>query len=162
MAKTLRKLLEERVGFEDCKFRIPNVFLPPRYLKISKGRNMVLILDRDSVVHIQWEGSLADPYEALTPGSVRRLMADVFRNQKKYLKDLRTFGHFINQNAEEPFWNPRKDSLNKECEEKDVVLEESENEEIIAVLDSQTDQIIQGKVSELATMVDGDLIEFNW
>lgn len=147
MAKALREILEERAGFEECEFIIPHVLLPPRYTEISDGKNMILVLDRDCVAQIRWEGSPADPHQDLTPGAVRRLMKDVFRNMRKYREDLKTFARFMDRTAEEPFWDPRENSLTKGREEKDAPLEEKEGEEIVAVVIGG--QLVQGKVSEL-------------
>lgn len=164
MAKALREILEKRAGLKECEFTLPYVFLPPRYIEVSGGRNMILVLDQDCVAQIRWEGSAADPYQDLTPGAVRRLMKDVSRNIKKYRKELGIFARFVDRTAEEPFWNPREDSLDGRPEEKGASLNEEEGEEIVAV--AIGGQLVQGKASKPIQMEEsaerGKPLDFGW
>jgi hypothetical protein len=70
---------------------------------------------------------------------------------KKYRKDLDAFARFVDSEGEEPFWDPRENSLHKDKEEKSAPSSEEEEpeqgEEIIAVL-GPDGELIQGKVSD--------------
>jgi hypothetical protein len=149
VSRSLKEQLNRALGFGEVSFTIPHVFLPPRFKEISQDRNMIMFMDMDTVVHVRWEGARQDEHHPLTPGACRRLFKECIRNMKRYRQDFDAFARFVDKDAEEPFWNPREDSLHKDREEKPApLLEEPEQgEEIIAVLGTDG-ELIQGKVSD--------------
>ena len=166
MAKSLKKQLDRALGFDEISFIIPHVFLPPRFKKVSRNRNMIMFMDMDTVLHVKWEGSRQDEHHPLTPGACRRLFKECIRNMKKYRKDLDAFSRFVDDEAEVPFWNPRRDSLNKDQEEKpapSVEEEEQEEEEIITAM-RPNGKLVQGKISDfLEEEMGGESpIPFGW
>ena len=86
---------------------IPHPFLPPRYQKLSQERNMILLLDRDMTLHIRWEGSKLHEHLPLTPRAARGLIRECLGRMTKYRRDLQVFSKFIEENAEQPFDDPR-------------------------------------------------------
>lgn len=128
MARSLRKRLSETAGFGEVKFEIPHIFLPPRFQKISQGRDMILVLDLDLVVHVHWENTLLEQHRPLTLAEARRLFRECTRNMQKYRGDLSTFARFVDRHAEEPFWDPRKDSAEDEPKKEPTasIVEEGE------------------------------------
>jgi hypothetical protein len=167
VSRTLRAQLDRSVGFDEVGFTIPHVFLPPRFKDISKNRNMILRMDLDSVLHVKWEGALQEEHHPLTPGAVRRLVKECFRNMKKYRRDLEVFARFIDKEGEEPFWDDRADSLTKDrparpaIETPDAKQKEAE---IVAVL-GPDGELIQGTVDDfLEEEMGGEsaLPDFGW
>ncbi len=134
MRRGLKKQLDHVCGFKDIEFIIPHVFLPPRFVKVSKNRNMVLTIDMDMVPHVYWEGALQDAYHPLTPGAVRKLLRECVRNMKKYRQDLDVFARFVDGEAEMPFWDPRVDSLAPKRDPKDAE-EDPFFTEVVAVVE---------------------------
>ena len=86
---------------------IPHPFLPPRFQKLSKNHNMILLLDRDMTVHIRWEGSRLHEHHPLTPRAARGLIREVQSYMTKYRREIKVFSRFIEQKAEEPFEDSR-------------------------------------------------------
>lgn len=159
MEKSLREILEDKAGFEECEFLIPHIFLPPRFKKLAPGHNMILFLDIDMVIHVKWEGKRVEEHHPLTPGATRRLLREVSRNMTRYRRDMGVVARFLERKAEEPFWDPRVDSLTQEREEQDA--EPEEGEEIVAILHG--DEIIEGPISELMGLGgEGPLADFDW
>lgn len=155
MPKSLRERLNNALEGcdEEVEFTIPHVFLPPRFKEVSEERNMILFLDIDQVVHVRWEGARFEEHRALTPGACRRLFKDCIANMKRYRKDLDTMARFIDREGQSPFWDPRRDSLTKEREERSApALESSEEKkrEITATVDHS---------EELDLEVAADLLE---
>lgn len=146
MARSLKKKLDQALGFDEVSFIIPHVFLPPRFREISKNRNMILFMDMDTVMHVRWEGARQDEYHPLTPGACRRLFKECISNMKKYRKDLDDFSRFVDKDAEVPFWDPRKSSLNKDREEKPAPSS-GEEKEIVAVV-GPNGKLARGKISD--------------
>jgi hypothetical protein len=151
VTRNLKEQLNHALGFNEVSFIIPHVFLPPRFKEVSQNRNMIMFMDMDTVLHVRWEGARQDEHHPLTPGACRRLFKDCIRNMKKYRKDLDAFARFVDSEGEEPFWDPRENSLHKDKEEKPAPSSEEEEpeqgEEIIAVL-GPDGELIQGKVSD--------------
>lgn len=149
MAKSLKEKLNRALGFDEISFTIPHVFLPPRFKEMSKNRNMILFMDTDTVMNVRWEGARQDEHHPLTPGACRRLFKECISNMKKYRKDLDAFARFVDGEAENPFWDPRTNSLTKDREEKPAssVEEGTKKEEIIAVA-GPNGELVQGTVSE--------------
>ncbi|KKN44421.1 hypothetical protein LCGC14_0693360 [marine sediment metagenome] len=165
MAKSLKKQLNRALGFDEISFIIPHVFLPPRFKKVSRNRNMIMFMDMDTVLHVKWEGSRQDEHHPLTPGACRRLFKECISNMKRYRKDLDAFSRFVDNEAEVPFWDPRRDSLNKDQEEKPApsVEEEEQEEKIVAVV-GPNGKLVQGKISDfLEEEMGGESpIPFGW
>lgn len=125
MARRLRERLNKALGFEEVRFEIPHVFLPPRFRQISQNRNMLLTLDVDSVAHVRWEGALQETHYPLTPAQVRRLFRECARNMQEYRKDLTTFARFMDLEAVPPFWDPREDYFTPEPKKEGAPAEET-------------------------------------
>lgn len=139
MASQLRKVLEDKVGEEEIRFTIPHPFLPPRFQEISEGRNMIVLLDRDFMLHVRWEGALSAEHHPLSPGDVRRLLKDVFRRMSTYRRDLEVFGRFANEYGERPFDDHRNDPVEweREAEPAKDPEEEEEDSEVTAEIDAE-------------------------
>ncbi len=118
MPQNLREKLERAGGVRNIEFMIPHMFLPPRFKKISEGRNMILLVDPDLVSHVRWEGSLQDEFHPLRRKAVQKLIDGCVARMKDYRSDLGVFSRFIERRTEEPFWDPRVDSLAEEREPK--------------------------------------------
>ncbi len=103
----LRQLLREKAGEEQLDFRIPEVFLPPRFRGLSEGRDLLLMLDDDLTIHIRWQKEGFHVHHPLTPGAARRLVRESLRNMEKYKKELKIFGEFVDEVGEEPFEDER-------------------------------------------------------
>lgn len=106
----LRKLLNEEAAFQEFSFIIPHPFLPPRYQKLSRERNMVLFLDQNLTVHVRWEGARMHEHLSLTSKATSRLIKEVLRNMTVYRREINVFSRFIEDFAEQPFENPRYDA----------------------------------------------------
>lgn len=98
----LRALLERRAGFEDLQFVIPHPLLPPRFRKVSRSRNMVLLIDTDLTLHVRWEGEQMCEHCPLTKGAARQLVREVLQNMKAYRRELAVYARFIEDCAEQP------------------------------------------------------------
>ncbi len=107
MASQLRKLLDKEAGWEEFRMIIPHPFLPPRFQKSAKNRNMILLLDRDMTLHIRWEGARLHEHHPLTPQAARRLIEEVLGYMTKYRRELKVFSRFIGEWGEQPFDDPR-------------------------------------------------------
>lgn len=122
---------------------------------------MILLLDLDMVAHVRWEGQLMVEHHPLTPGAIRRLMKDVFRNLARYKRDLEVANRFITRSAEEPFWDPRETLLTTNTEGTRAELPKDQGEEIVAVLVGG--QIVEGTVEELTDVDREEFSEiFGW
>ncbi|MBD3260535.1 MAG: hypothetical protein GF334_02485 [Candidatus Altiarchaeales archaeon] len=150
MASRLRQELENRAGFEECEFVVPHVLLPPRFRKQAAGRNMILHMDLDYVVHVRWEGERLLPHCELTPGEIRRLLKDVNRKMTQYRQDLGVLGRFFDSHAEPPFWDPRENYRQPEESEKQAVSSEERGKEITASLSRE-----EGGESQV-------MLDFDW
>lgn len=130
----LRQLLEKRACMEQMEFRIPPVFLPPRYRDLSEGRDLLLMLDDDLTVHIRWHNEDFHTHHPLTIGASRRLVGEVTKYIQQYKEHLRVFGKFIDKYGEQPFDEERyHDGFRQEKEatqraKKDGPEEEEEHE----------------------------------
>ena len=134
MTSPLREALEAEAGWEEFQMIIPHPFLPPRFQNLAKGRNMILLLDRDMTLHIRWEGARMHEHHPLTPGAVRRLMKEVFTRMTKYRRELQVFSKFVDENAEQPFDDPRApDPLRWKEREMPVAAKEEPEEEDEAI-----------------------------
>lgn len=109
----LRALLEKVALEEDIQFTIPHPFLPPRFRKVCKNRNMLLLLDRDMTIHVRWEGERMSEHRPLTKGATRRLVREVLRKMKGYRIELGIYARFIERWAEEPFNDDRYESIQR-------------------------------------------------
>ena len=98
----LRKLLEDKVLEENIFVTIPTIFLPPRFRKISSGRNMVLFMDTDATLHVRWEGADLLEHRPLTKRASNRLIHEVLQNMNKYRKDLAIYARFLAMWADDP------------------------------------------------------------
>jgi hypothetical protein len=107
VANRLREMLDEDAGWQDFQMVIPAPFLPPRFQELSNGRNMILLLDRDLTLHVRWVGARMHEHRPLTPGGARRLVREVLNRMTKYRRDLQVFARFVDQEAEQPFDDPR-------------------------------------------------------
>lgn len=105
----LRKLLENKVCEENISVTIPNIFLPPRFRKISEGRNMILFMDRDVTLHVRWEGVNMPAHQPLTKRATNRLIQDVLRAMAKYRTDLYIYARFMERWADDPMPSDRYD-----------------------------------------------------
>jgi hypothetical protein len=88
---------------EQLEFRVPPVFLPPRFRDLSEGRDLLLTLDDDLTVHIRWHNEDFHTHHPLTIGATRRLVGEIMNYIKQYKEHLRVFGTFINKYGEQPF-----------------------------------------------------------
>ncbi len=141
MISPLRKLLEEEAGWEEFRMTIPHPFLPPRFQKLSKNRNMVLLLDRDMTLHVRWEGSRLHEHHPLTPGAARGLIREVSSRMTKYRREVQVFSRFIGQKAEEPFEDNRSpDPLRWKERELPAAsrIEENPAQEVVANITVET------------------------
>jgi hypothetical protein len=116
-ASQLQQVLNKKVGEEQLEFRIPQIFLPPRFRDLSEGRDLLLMLDDDLTIHIRWNNEGFHTHHPLTPGAARRLVGEIMKHITEYKKSLRVFGTFINGVAEEP-WDEERyhDGFRKEEE----------------------------------------------
>lgn len=160
--RSLRAKLERDAGWSDVLFTIPAVFLPPRFRRIATGRDMILCLNEDMEILVKWSGTQPEPHQPLTPKGFGRLIREVRRNISKYRRDLDVFSRFVSAKAEEPFWDPRRDSLHADREEQPAELSQESQEEVVAVLIG--DELVRGKVSELIQMGEQEdfLSSFSW
>ncbi len=100
MASRLRRVLENRSGIERIYLRLPYIFLPPRFEKISLNRDLVLLLKDDYTLHVRWSGELEINPHPLTVNAALRLIEDVLNNMTSYRKDLSIASRFLEQHAE--------------------------------------------------------------
>lgn len=105
----LRKILEAKVCDENISVTIPNIFLPPRFRKISNGRDMILFMDRDVTLHVRWEGVTMPAHQPLTKRATNRLIQDVLRTMAKYRSDLYIYSRFMERWADDPMPSERYD-----------------------------------------------------
>jgi len=148
VASRLRRELEKRAGLEECEFIVPHILLPPRFRREAEGRNMVLYMDLDYVVHVRWEGDRLEPHHEMTPGGIKRLLRDVNKRITQYRQDLGVVGRFLGGHAEKPFWDPRQNY--REDEEQQQALAAGEEQEVTASIKSE-----EGGESEI-------MWDFNW
>lgn len=129
-ASQLRQLLEDKTGEEQLEFRVPNIFLPPRFRELSEGRDLLLMMDDDLTIHIRWHGQDFHEHHPLTPGASRRLVGEIMRYMTKYRKHLKVFGKFIYEYAEQP-WNEKRyhDGFRQEKEATQRAKEDRPEEE---------------------------------
>jgi hypothetical protein len=121
----LRQLLRERIGEEQLEFRIPQLFLPPRFRDLSEGRDLLLMLDDDFTVHIRWHNEIFHTHHPLTPGETRRLVGEIMRYILKYREQLRVFGTFLDEYSEAPWDDERyHDGF---CQEEETTQRASED-----------------------------------
>lgn len=154
MASPLRQLLDDEAGWEEFEMIIPHPFLPPRFREMSENRNMILLLDRDMTLHIRWEGSRMHEHHPLTPRSARRLVREVLKRMTTYRADLQVFSRFFEQNAEQPFDDPRApDPLRfKEREMPPASkIEDPEEHEVVAEVEIE-EQLEAERMIELERM----------
>jgi hypothetical protein len=144
-ASQLRQLLEKKVGGEQLEFRIPQIFLPPRYRNLSEGRDLLLMLDDDLTIHIRWHNETFHEHHPLTPGETKRLMGEVMMYIKRYREHFRVFGTFVCEHAELP-WDeeryhdgfcqeeeaPQRAKEARPEEEEELTAEGQEEEQTIA------------------------------
>ena len=156
-ANQLRQTLKKKAGWEQLEFRIPNIFLPPRFRDLSEGRDLLLMLDDDFTVHIRWHDADFHTHHPLTPGASRRLVGEIMQRMKQYKEHLGVFGKFIEEYAEQPFDEERyhdgfsqekegtqrakKDGPEEE-EEREAQGQEEEREEVVALVDG-IDELVQ-------------------
>jgi hypothetical protein len=132
----LRELLETRSGEDQIDFRLPNIFLPPRYQKISKGKDLLLRLDHDFTLHVRWSGLVLTQHHALTIQEAKRLIREVRINRERFSRDLLVFETFIVKNSEKPTEKNRYPLLTperkvegaKELEDEKFIAEQIEAE----------------------------------
>ncbi len=105
----LREFLEAKVCEENISITLPNVFLPPRFRKISNGHNMILFMDTDVTLHVRWEGVDLATHRPLTKRAANRLVQEVLRNMAKYRKDLYIYNRFLEEWADDPLPGERYD-----------------------------------------------------
>lgn len=98
----LRSQLEWSLGFEECRFTVPHIFLPPRFREISQDRNMILTIGGDMVMCVRWEGSRLEEYHPLNPAAAGHLLKEVRDNMTRYRREIKVFEKFIRENAEVP------------------------------------------------------------
>lgn len=145
-ASQLRQLLSEKCGEEQLEFRIPEIFLPPRFRDLSEGRDLLLMLDDDLTIHVRWHNEDFLEHHPLTPGESKRLVGEVLKYMTKYRELLKVFGKFIYEYAELPWDEERyhdgfrqekeatqraKKAGSEEEEESETAREEAESEEVI-------------------------------
>ena len=106
-ASQLRQLLRERVGGEQLEFRIPQLFLPPRFRDLSEGRDLLLLLDDDLTIHVRWHNETFHTHHPLTPGETRRLVGEIMKYILKYREQFRVFGTFLDEYSEAPWDDER-------------------------------------------------------
>ncbi len=99
----LRQLLEAKMGEEQLEFRVPNIFLPPRFRDLSGGQDLLLVMDDDFTIHIRWHNQDFHEHHPLTPGASRRLVGEVMRYSKLYRENLKMFGKLLCEYAEQPW-----------------------------------------------------------
>ncbi len=116
-ASQLRQLLDYNAGGEQLEFRIPLIFLPPRFRKLSKERDLLLVLDEYFTINVRWQDEDFHTHHPLTPGESRRLVGEVMKYMKKYRENLRVFGKFLNEWSE-PTWDKERyhDGIRQEKE----------------------------------------------
>ncbi len=155
-ASQLRQLLNQKACVEQLEFRVPPVFLPPRFRDMSRGRDLLLMLDDDLTVHIRWHNETFLTHHPLTPGATRRLVGEITKYIKQYKDNLRVFGKFIDDFAEQPFDEERyhdgfcqekeatqraKKNGPKEEKKHEAQGQEEEQGEVVAVVDGNYDII---------------------
>lgn len=153
-ARQLRQLLKKKMGWEQLEFRVPPLFLPPRFRDLSKGRDLLLMMDDDFTIHIRWHNEDFHTHHPLTPGATRRLVSEIMKYTKQYREHLQVFGKFIDEHAEQPWEEERyhdgfgqekeatqraKKNGPKEEKEREAQGQEEEREEVTAVIDGSYD-----------------------
>ena len=156
-ANQLRQILKKKAGWEQLEFRIPNIFLPPRFRDLSEGRDLLLMLDGDFTIHIRWHNEDFHTHHPLTPGASRRLVGEIMQRMKQYKEHLKVFGAFIDEYAERPYDEERyhdgfcqekeatqraKKDRPEEEEEHEAEGQEEELEEVVALVHG-IDELVQ-------------------
>ncbi len=101
MTSHLRKVLENRAGLEKIYIRLPYVFLPPRFEKISRNRDLILLFDDNFTLHVRWSGELEFIHHPLTRKAAFRLVRDVQQRMTRFRRDLDITHRFLNSYAED-------------------------------------------------------------
>lgn len=118
------RTLEALAGEEQLELVIPHPLLPPRFLKISRGRNMLLQFNTDLQIFVGWEGARINKWEVLTPRGTSLLIRDVRRKLHQYDLDMGALQQFVQKNANYPipdpaFEDPSERAIPREAEEAD-------------------------------------------
>ncbi len=102
-ANRLRQLLKKKAGWEQLEFLVPPLFLPPRFRALSKGRDLLLMMDDDFTIHIRWHNEDFHTHHPLTPGAARRLVGEIMKYIQQYKEHIKVFGKFVDEYAEQPW-----------------------------------------------------------
>ena len=131
MTSPLRKQLEKEAGWEEFRMIIPHPFLPPRFQKLAKNRNMVLAFDQELTLHVRWEGARFHEHHPLTPRATQRLVREVLNRITKYRRELQVFSRFVVSVGEQPFEELRAlDPAPRKKQEEPSAVREEEDEPI--------------------------------
>ena len=93
------RMLERLAGEEEIFFVIPYTFLPPRYLKESRSRNLLICVDLDMVISTRWEGAKMNNGNFITPRAAYRLIMDALARMRKYSRDSFGMAAFLTEHG---------------------------------------------------------------
>lgn len=131
MASPLRKALESKAGLKRIHLRLPYIFLPPRFEKISNNRDLILLFKDDFTLHVRWSGALEITHHQISRSAAFSLILYVKETMSRYRTELAVVERFLDAYAENDLQEYRGREPTEWDKRKRLVELEKENEETL-------------------------------